>query len=288
MGFAPTCRLIKLECCPLMPVVSPYPRVALRVDSLQSLTTGGKWRSAAMRSYRSPILLWFTKGQGRITCAGTTHGFGPNNAIFIPAGTMHGFEPTSQTFGSAIFFSEIGADSLPQRPLHLRIRTNQDQAELTALLETIKREIDANKPYSARALEHLSGLISVWLERQAKLLGTDSQTTTAAEKLAARFTAIIETQLLAGLSVSDYAETLNVTPTHLSRVCRATCGKSASELLQERQTFEARRLLVDTQLPINRIAELLGFRSPAYFSRAFKERAGETPSTFRETRRKVQ
>ena len=271
-----------------MPVVPPSPPVALSVEALQSLTTSSKWHSAAMRSYRSPILLWFTKGQGRITWSGTTRGFGPNNAIFVPAGTMHGFEPTSQTFGSAIYFSEASAGTLPQDGLHLRIRTSQDQAELSGLLETIKREIDSKKPFSARALDHLSGLVAVWLERQAKLLGADDMTVTASEKLAARFTAMIETQLLAGLSVSDYAETLNVTPTHLSRVCRATCGKTASELLQERQTFEARRLLVDTQLPINQIAELLGFRSPAYFSRAFKERAGETPSRFRETRRKVQ
>ena len=63
-----------------------------RVLPLGRLAKGGRWRTEAMRSYGAPVLLWFTRGQGRITINGRTNGYTAHNAVFIPAGTMHGFE----------------------------------------------------------------------------------------------------------------------------------------------------------------------------------------------------
>ncbi|MBM7067720.1 helix-turn-helix domain-containing protein [Actibacterium sp. 188UL27-1] len=257
------------------------PQTGLRMVPLQRLTAGGRWRAAAMRSYRAPLLLWFTRGQGRVTVAGTTSGFGAHNAIFLPARTMHGFEAISQIFGTAVFFGTDPDPTLPDHSLHLRIRDVMAQAELTALLETINREDTGDRPARHRALQHYSGLLSVWLERQVAVEGPHKASKTAMD-LAARFTALIEDQLFTGQNVSDYAEALGVTPTHLSRVCRETCGRPASDLLADRITFEARRLLIDTKLPVRRVAEVLGFTSPAYFTRAFRARTGLTPSEFRE------
>jgi hypothetical protein len=68
------------------------PGTDFRMTSLARMAQGGKWRVEAMRSYSRPFLLWFTRGQGRITVNGVTRGYGPHNAVFIPAGTMHGFD----------------------------------------------------------------------------------------------------------------------------------------------------------------------------------------------------
>jgi AraC family transcriptional regulator, transcriptional activator of pobA len=81
--------------------------------------------------------------------------------------------------------------------------------------------------------------------------------------------------------VADYARALGVTPTHLSRCCRETCGRPALALLNDRVLFEARQLLRDTRVPVQDIARSLGFSSAAYFSRAFLAKAGSTPSAFR-------
>lgn len=267
-----------------MTVIPDSPTSALRLVPLQRLTAGGRWRSEAMRSYRAPLLLWFTRGQGRITLAGSTRGFGAHNAVFVPPGTMHGIQGISQLFGTAAFFGPQAGAALPEEPLHLRIRDAAAQAELTSLLDAAQRELSAPRPGADRALGHHAGLISVWLDRQADLSPREQLPKTAATALARRFTLLIEDQLMTGLSVSDYAEMLDITPTHLSRVCRQTCGKSASELLQDRLAFEARRLLIDTSLPIRRVAEVLGYRSAAYFTRAFHARTGETPSQFRRMR----
>ena len=83
------------------------------------------------------------------------------------------------------------------------------------------------------------------------------------------------------MNVADFAAALGVTPTHLTRCCNTACGRPASALLQDRRIFEARKLLAETRIPVGKIAEQLGFNSPAYFTRAFQHLTGKSPSAFR-------
>ncbi|MBI1217767.1 MAG: helix-turn-helix domain-containing protein [Rhodobacteraceae bacterium] len=256
---------------------------AARLIAIPRLAAGGRWRVEAMRSVSEPLLLWFTRGQGRITVGGVTRGYGTHNAIFIPAGTMHGFEASQHVFGSALFF---GADCdlpLPTTAQHLRIRETAAQMELTALLDTMQREMDGAKPGQGRAVHHHLGLLSVWIERQAALQPPEAIRPDAARRLAQRFSALLERDFRSGQGVADYAAALEVTPTHLSRVCRQACGRPASSLLQDRVLFEARRLLVETRMPVNEVSRSLGFTSAAYFTRAFQHRTGKTPTAFRKS-----
>ena len=113
---------------------------------------------------------------------------------------------------------------------------------------------------------------------------SDSHAPDAAQRLSAQFSEMIEQQYRSGKSVSQYAKDLGVTPTHLSRVCNQACGRPASMLLHDRLIFEARRLLHETKMPIQKVASDLGFSSSAYFSRAFQQHTGQTPSAFRRSR----
>lgn len=250
------------------------------MTSLMRLAQGGRWRTEAQRSYVRPCLLWFTRGQGRVTVAGQTRGYGPHNAIFLPGGTMHGFDMLGQVLGTAVFFPEDIAQDFPDDPVHLRLRDGFLQAELTGLVDALEREATQNKPAAARAMVHYAGLIAVWLERHASLADTSAEPN-AAQRLTTAFTALIERDFRTGAGVSVYAERLGVTPTHLTRACRECCGRSASRLLAERVHFEARRLLVETDLPVGDIGRRIGFASPAYFSRAFLKHTGKSPSVFR-------
>jgi AraC-like DNA-binding protein len=254
----------------------------LRLVAIPRLAAGGRWRVEAMRSLSEPQLLWFTRGQGRITIAGVTRGYGPNNAIFIPAGTMHGFEVGQHVFGTAVFFGRDTDLALPDRTHHLRIRENSAQVELNLTLDAIGREQASDKPAHDRATQHYLGLLSVWLERQiAAQPPEDLPHPESARKLAARFTQVVERDFRNGIGVADCAAALGVTPTHLSRVCRTTTGRSAKAILADRVIFEARRMLLETKMPVQEVAQSLGFASPAYFTRAFQHHTGKTPTDFR-------
>ncbi|MBC7156775.1 MAG: AraC family transcriptional regulator, partial [Rhodobacteraceae bacterium] len=185
---------------------APQPRPAaaaplpMRVVSIPRLAQGGRWRVEAMRALSEPVLLWFTRGQGRITVAGLTRGYGGHNAVFIPAGTMHGFEAGPGVLGSAVFFGRTPAHPLPARPLHLRLRDAARQAEFTALLDSLRAETESSRPGRERAAALYLGLIGVWLERNAAQ--ADAAPADAARRLAQRFTDLIEAEFRTGAGVA--------------------------------------------------------------------------------------
>jgi AraC-like DNA-binding protein len=258
----------------------PDPAGGPRLIPIPALASGGRWRVEAMRSLREPLLLWFSQGQGRITVAGSTRGYTPNNAVFIPAGTMHGFEMSGRVFGTAVFFGRAHGLSLPDAPLHLRIRDTAAQKEVQNLIDATQREAEGKRPGAERGVALHLGLLALWLERQTAGQ-PPAQAPDAAHRLAARYARLLERDFHSGLGVADYAAALGVTPTHLSRACKAASGRPAHALLQDRVLFEARRLLAETQTPVKDVARALGFTSPAYFTRAFQAGTGKTPSEFR-------
>lgn len=253
----------------------------MRLVAIPRLAAGGRWRVEAMRTLSEPCFLWFTKGQGRITIAGVTRGYTSHNAIFIPAGVMHGFEVGPQVFGSAIFFGRNSTVTLPEEPQHLRIREVHAQQELNIVLDAIQREMDSNTPAHDRATRHYLGLLGVWLERQSARVAAETPRPDAAKRLVARYTKLMEREFRTGSGVGEIAAALGVTSTHLTRCCRQACGRSAIELLQDRRIFEARRLLSETDMAVGRIGESLGFASAAYFTRAFQNLTGVSPTAFR-------
>ncbi|MCP4658159.1 MAG: helix-turn-helix domain-containing protein, partial [bacterium] len=70
------------------------------------------------------------------------------------------------------------------------------------------------------------------------------------------------------------------------RLC--TCyGQTLKEYCQHHKMLGAAELLERTQLKIWRIAEFAGYSSHTFFSRAFRERFGRSPTEFRRERRRV-
>lgn len=254
---------------------------SFRVVPMPMFAQGGPWRTEAMRSYSQPVLLWFTKGQGRITVSGVTRGYGAHNAIFLPAGTMHGFDTLGRVFGSVVFFPNDPDLDLPVEPCHLRFREATLQAQLTAMVDNIHRETENEMPSRDRALNFHAGILSVWLERMIDEHADDTSDRDASRRLASAYTALVERDFRTPKTVSDYASDLGVTPTHLSRVCNIACNQPASAILTDRIHFEARRLLRESQMPVKDVASHLGFASAAYFTRAFQKQTGKTPSGFR-------
>ena len=102
--------------------------------------------------------------------------------------------------------------------------------------------------------------------------------------LVQQFQQLIEARLAAGESAATlefYADTLCVTPKHLSALCRQAMGQSAASLLKEKVMTEAKVLLTGTHLPVSELSCRLGFYDVAHFSRWFKQVVGQAPSAYR-------
>ncbi len=86
---------------------------------------------------------------------------------------------------------------------------------------------------------------------------------------------------LNGHSVAELAKELGVSERHLRRALEHEIGVSPLELAQTHRLLLAKRLLVDTDLPVTRVAYASGFQSLRRFNAAFREQYGAPPSALR-------
>ena len=80
-----------------------------------------------------------------------------------------------------------------------------------------------------------------------------------------------------GLNVEKVAELLRVNRSVLSRTFSAEMKISPVEYLASRRMQEAMRLLRQSDLPINKIAEMCGYSSAGYFTKVVRKRTGNLP-----------
>lgn len=82
-------------------------------------------------------------------------------------------------------------------------------------------------------------------------------------------------------SVEFYADKMNLTPKHLSRVVRNHSGKSAHQWIDEFVVLEIKNLLKFSDLSIQQISYELNFPNPSFMGQYFKRITGKTPGAYR-------
>jgi AraC-like DNA-binding protein len=96
-----------------------------------------------------------------------------------------------------------------------------------------------------------------------------------------KFTLLVEEYYKQKHNVADYAELLFMAPKTISHKFKRLRLPQPNEVIKNRIVLEAKRLLAHTSLTSKEISYELGYEDPAYFSRLFLQKAGETPSRFR-------
>ncbi len=92
---------------------------------------------------------------------------------------------------------------------------------------------------------------------------------------------LIETNMAnASVSVEDLGEQIGLSRTQLYRKTKALTGYSPNELLRIARLKKAAALLASTEKTISEITYEVGFSSPSYFTRCYKDYFGESPTDF--------
>ena len=84
------------------------------------------------------------------------------------------------------------------------------------------------------------------------------------------------------LSVEDIASDLALSRVQLYRKVKAVTGCTPVDLLRKARLTRARQLLLDSDLTVSEIAYRVGFTSPSYFTKCFKDEYGTVPGEARE------
>ncbi|MEM8732260.1 MAG: helix-turn-helix transcriptional regulator [Pseudomonadota bacterium] len=256
------------------------PAAEIAALSLGQMMRDGAWRLELAHDRPDHLLIWITRGQGVGLIDGARRGLGLHNALFVPARHLFALDLGRQVFGQVLVIPDGVVPSLPETLCHLRIRDVAAQAELTGMFDALAREQSGGRMMRQMAMRAHADLMAVWLHRQVAQSDARPRQSKA-QRLTSRYCARLVTHFASGASLTEHATFLNVTPSHLTRVCKSEIGKTASTLLTERLLHAARRLLSDTDAPAKDIAQHLGFGSAAYFTRFIQQHTKTSPLQLR-------
>lgn len=104
---------------------------------------------------------------------------------------------------------------------------------------------------------------------------------TRKEAITLNFLQLLSERFMEERSAQYYADSLFITPRHLSHVVKEITGKSARELIDDAVIMQAKILLATPSYNIAKVSESLQFSDQSFFGKFFKKRVGITPSDYR-------
>lgn len=106
------------------------------------------------------------------------------------------------------------------------------------------------------------------------------------ETLTENIKSYIRENLTYGFSVEELAAVFNYTPKYLGRMFKQRTGMSISRYCNVMKCENAKILLTESDLSIERIAAQSGFNSVTYFDRTFRKVTRVSPQDYRRSRKK--
>jgi len=149
-----------------------------------------------------------------------------------------------------------------------RLEMNMTQSGDTAWYATSKRPITDE-------LGHIIGSYGITrhLEKQAKALSNVDAIKAPVDYIRKNF----QQQF----SIEDLAEVAYLSVSALERRFKKYLAKTPKQFINEVRLENARKLLVETNMPISQVGDETGFSDHGYFSKQFRLFFGELPSDFR-------
>ena len=169
-----------------------------------------------------------------------------------------------------------------QNPLFIPLTT--DEIKNIVLIEKLcDEDMETRDRMQGEMLRTLLKRLIITITRIAKK-HTENYERFTEEKLdiVRMFNLLVECHFKRQHEVQFYANELNKSPKTLSNLFAIFNYPAPSKLIQKRIILEAKRCLQFTDQSAKEIAYLLGFTSPAHFSRFFKQHTGRTISEYSE------
>mgnify|MGYP000356442481 FL=1 len=257
---------------------------------------GGKVDVPHRHDYYTVILIKEAKGQHIIDYH--SYDLAPLQVHFVSPGQVHQVVTPSRPKGSVFTFSRdfLVENNIPESfisninlfrqfgetpPLGIDEITFE---RLSRILKEMQECLPLELHYRKRALGALLQLFLIYCNNSCLLDMTQLDEENSGVCMLRDFKKLVNENFQQWHKVAEYAPILHVSPKHLSHTIKQLTGKTAKEVIQDRLTLEAKRLLFHTDLSIKEIAFRVGFEAPLHFSSFFKKQAGQSPSQYRQNR----
>ena len=256
---------------------------------------GGRDEFIAPQRLEFDLLMRVERGATVHTVDFQEYPIGAGDVIWVRAGQVHQWGRIDRIEGTVALFDPHVLDDHTLKLAQAPWIVAQSHWPVTALVEpSLARALDAlfviehredhggsDLARAARAHALAAALLHlVRVQAQSRRIVTGS-----AHDAVARFRDELEENFAGWHHVTEYARRLGYSTRTLNAHVRASTGRSAKAVIDERVTLEAKRLLVHTDAPIGEIGETLGFDDASNFTNYFRRTAGTAPTAFRAERR---
>ncbi|WP_223608488.1 AraC family transcriptional regulator [Chryseobacterium sp. OSA05B] len=161
--------------------------------------------------------------------------------------------------------------------------TSDSYQYILGIFDHIRHELSENHLFSESIIKtYIQLILAICSKQKSGSMEEQLSTERLPNKNAAEFQKLLELHFKDEKELSFYSGKLNITNSTLSKAIKKEFDKSPSQLINERITLEAKRLLHLTYRSVKEIASDLGFSDEFYFSRYFKKSVGCSPKKYRE------
>ncbi|MCB9329924.1 MAG: helix-turn-helix domain-containing protein [Lewinellaceae bacterium] len=266
-----------------------------QVQRMEAIFEQMQGKSEVPHRHAYYTVLLIKKATGKHVVDYQTHYFGERQVHFVSPGQVHLVHTPTKPEGWVFTFSKdfLVENSIPEsfisninlfRPFGDSPPLEVDAAtfdQLDRLMTEMERIEQAHLHYQNRALGSLLQLFLIYCSNSLSLNTTQLDERDSGVCLLREFKVLIDRHFQEWHKVSDYASEIPISAKHLSFTVKTLTGKTAKELIQDRLTLEAKRLLLHTDLAVKEIGYNIGFEEPLHFSAFFKKQTGLSPSDFR-------
>lgn len=139
------------------------------------------------------------------------------------------------------------------------------------------------KPVDEESLVHTILTAYGQIDAQAQLEAVGSlEGGDKAEQIVEKVKAyVLKNYMRSDLSLDAIASLLGINPSYLSGLFKKSTGVGFSSFVSDLRISKAKQLLADPLRSASEIAEMTGYDSSSYFTKAFKKSTGMTPTEYR-------
>lgn len=163
--------------------------------------------------------------------------------------------------------------------------TDRNRGAVNASFEGILAETLAPGPMSSSIVDSYLHVLLVQFYRSQTIGSPSGVEIGGSAAIASQFITLVETNYRNHWNVQRYADALGISRDRLTDICNAVHDRPPGTLIRTRLALEARMILENTTLSLDRIAGALGFGGSAQFNRFFTSQVGSPPGRYRKQHR---
>ena len=163
-----------------------------------------------------------------------------------------------------------------------KITLSDENAQmLDNLLQLIRKNIIQPSNLTEELLQMYSSAFMMELTILHDFVATNKKTSDRKEDIFVAFYTLLRQNYINHHDIGFYANKLNISTTYLSRIVREITHSTVITMIDQALLMEAVHYLTYPEQTVSNIAYVLGYSSPAAFTRFFKRMTGKNPSEYK-------